>query len=156
FEAFYRNGSGTRALVCQYDIDLGFAFDTLRLSAAADRLELTSLAAAGSVTDLTDLLARPWGQNVDVSEGDVVIGSATHPGPVLGLGAVLGTQSFPAGVLMPWSRDELVGTTSSTVLRMQLSETGSQEEGYRWTGGRIYVRHQATLPAPPAEARPSR
>jgi hypothetical protein len=156
FEAFYRNGSGTRLLVCQYDIDLGFAFDTLRLSGSADRLELTSLAATGSVTDLTNLLAHPWGESFAPSQGDVVLGSATHPGPVLGLGAVLGTQSFGPGVLMPWSRDELVGTTSGTVLRVQLSEQGSEEEGYRWARGRIYVRHQATLPTPPAEARSSR
>jgi hypothetical protein len=157
FEAFYGGDSVIRAVVCQYGIDLGFAFDTIRLSSAvADRLELISLAAAGDVTDLTDLRARPWGENIDTSRGDVVLGSATDPGPALGLGAVLGTQSFGTGVLMAWSRDERVGTTSSTVLRVQLSERGTQGEGYRWAGGRIYVRHEATLPAPPAEARPFR
>jgi hypothetical protein len=155
FEAFYRDGSGTRLLVCQYDIELGFAFDTIRLSGNADRIEITSAADTGSVTDLTNLLARPWGENVEDSRGDVVLGSTTHPGPVLGLGAVLGTQSFGPGVIMPWFRDEVASTTSGTVLRVQFSERGSEEEGYRWTAGRIYVRHQDSLPAPPAERRSS-
>ena len=162
FEAFYRRGTETRLLVCQYDIDLGFAFDTLRHSAAAgQQLEAVSLATPGNVTDLSNLLAQPWGQNVESTLGDMVIGSASHPGPVLSLGAAMGIpagqyQSFGPDVLMAWPRNELVGTTSSSVLRVQLSEGGSEEEGYRWTGGRIYVRHGATLPAPPAEARPSR
>lgn len=91
----------------------------------------------------------------------MVLGSASHPGPVLSLGAALGipsgqSQSFAPDALMAWPRDDLAATTASTVLRVQLRERGTQGEGYRWTGGRIYVRHEATVPAPPAEARPSR
>lgn len=154
-EAFYRRGTTTRLLVCQYDIDLGFVFDTVRVSGGADRLELVSMAAAGSVTDITNMLAQPWGENVITNIGDVVLGGTAHPGPVLSLGAALGlasgvSQSFAPGALLAWPREAIAGTTSSTVLRLHLSENGSEEEGYRWTGGRIYVRHGATLPGPAA------
>lgn len=160
--AFYRApGTGTRTLVCEYDVDLGFAFDTIRLSGETEPFTLISEAQGAHTTDIRDHLALDWGQGVSVGGvGDVLIGSASDPGPRLSLavavGALTAIREFAAGAAMAWPRDEVASTTAGTVLRVQLSESGSQDEGYRWTGGRIHVRNQDALPAPPAEARSTR
>lgn len=146
-EGFY-TGSGTKAVVCQYDIDLGFAFDTIRISRTSpDRLELVSVNIAGGVTDVSNHLAAPWGENIGASTGDVVIGSAAHAGPVLSLGAALGlapgaVRSFGNGAVIAWPADQTAPAPPppGTVLRIQLSERGTENEGYRWVAGRVFVR----------------
>jgi hypothetical protein len=159
FEAFYSPGAGTRTMVCQYDIDLGFTFDTIRLfdrhgppdlpeppDLPDDRVVFRSMASAGHTTDVSNLLSFDWGAGVVVGgRGDALIGSAAHPGPVLGLGQARGqtgdtSEQFPRDAEINWPDDHVASTTPGQVLRLQLSESGSQDEGYRWTGGRIYVR----------------
>ena len=142
-EAFYV-GSGTRTMVCQYDIELGFFFDTVRVSAAAGEvLALTAVTSPDThTTDVSNLLDLPWGENVVAGgRGDVVLGSAAHGAPVLSLGAALGSlRSFANGAIMTWPAAQTAATTLDTVLRIQLSESGSENEGYRWSTGRVFVR----------------
>ncbi len=146
-EGFY-NGSGLRVMICQYDIDLGFPFTAVRLSGAvADRLELTAVAlTSGHTTDVSNLGNLDWGQGVvSGGRGDVLIGSQAHRGPVLSLGQALGLSgeavtSFANGARIAWPADASATTSEDTVLRLQLTESGGQNEGYRWSGGRIYVR----------------
>lgn len=149
FEAFYR-GTGTKAVVCQYDIDLGFNFDTLRLEATPDeQMVFTSVTSGGSnTTDVADHLASPWGEPLVGSTGDALLGTSTHGGPVLSLANAGGGGSFLGGVPMPWPGTHRASTSAGTVLRVQVSERGSQDEGYRWTGGRVYVRDDGALGAP--------
>ncbi len=147
FEGFY-SGSGTQTVVCQLDVPVGFSFSTVRVSAVpGEALTLTSIAVGGgsNVTDVSNRLDAAWGEGVVSGRGDVLIGSAAHPGPVLSLGQAFGLSgtgiiSFGDGQAIPWPQESVADTTVGTVLRLQVSENGSQNEGYRWTGGRIYVR----------------
>ncbi len=145
FEAFYA-GAGTNTMVCQYDVDLGFGFDQIRL-ADSHQLILRAVAGAGHTTDVSDLLATNWGAEgaVEGGRGDALIGSAAHPGPVLGLGNAMGlaagaSAQFANDEDIPWPGVHQAATTAGQVLRLQLGESGSQDEGYRWTSGRIFVR----------------
>jgi hypothetical protein len=42
--------------------------------------------------------------------------------------------------------DETAATTTDTTLRLQISESGGEDEGFRWDAGRIYVRDSSALP----------
>ncbi len=142
FEGFYV-GTGSRIMVCQYDIDLGFSFDEVLLEPVPEHhFGLTAVTSGTHTTDITDLLSAPWGNGVvPGGRGDVLIGSAAHPGPVLGLGQALGANaSFGNGVVMLWPGAHQAETTAGQVLRLQVSESGGENEGYRWTQGRIFVR----------------
>ena len=133
---------GGSVLVCQYDIDLGFAFNEIRTSQAAGEVLTFDAVVVGShTTDVRDHIANPWGTNYTPGGwGDVVIGTPANPTPVLSLGRATGAASYGLGQQMRWLADEQVLTANDTVLRVQASETGGQSEGYRWISGRIYVR----------------
>ncbi|ACY16066.1 calcium-binding EGF-like domain-containing protein [Haliangium ochraceum] len=156
-ETFY-SGSGTRLLVCQYDIPLGFAVDTVRVSGAADTLRFAPVVTGAHTTDVQNFLALPWGQNVQSGgRGDVVIGTPAAAQPVIGLAEALGLsgtalRSFGGSETIVWGGESRATTASDTALRIQMSESGSENEGFRWTEGRVYVRHEASLPQQPATA----
>ena len=147
FEGFYGRSATTSELVCQYDIPVGFSFDTVRVSQASENfLQVSPIVSGGDVVDITNHIADPWG--VAANPGDFVIGSASHPTPVLSLGRFLGfAVSFGAGVQVDWLADETEATTSDTVLRIQFTERGTQAEGLRWERGRIFIRDSAGMAA---------
>jgi hypothetical protein len=68
----------------------------------------------------------------------VIAGAAARP-----------NRKLPPGAVLTWPADAVAATAASTVLRVQLSESDSEQEGWRWRAGRVYVRPAAALPPPP-------
>ena len=146
FEAFYNTADPaiTDELVCQYDIPLGFSFDTVRVSSAAgDLLRFLPIVGTGDTVDITNRIADPWGTLA--GPGDIVIGTPAHPTPVLSLGrALMAPRSFGEGVPLEWPLAETESTTADTVLRVQFTESGTEDEGILWELGRIFVRQSSS------------
>lgn len=153
-EAFYNTADDTVTdqLVCQYDIPVGFSFDQVRVSQApGDILLFTPIVGTGDTVDITNRIADDWG--VAAGPGDLTIGSTGHPGPVLSLGRAIGANNFAAGATIQWLADETEMTTADTVLRVQFTEIGTEDEGVRWDSGRIYLRQgPVSIPTSIAES----
>ncbi len=137
-------GRGTTGINCRFDIDVGFSFDTVRTQA----VEIEALSVVGNTSDLT-FVDQNWG-NIGAcgAMGDVHFGTAAHSGAVLslgrfsGIGACATSLQYADGTILMWDGDEQ-STTEDTVLRLELGESGGQDEGWRWAGGCIMVRDAA-------------
>lgn len=137
--------------LCRYDIDLGLSFNTVRTD------EMT-IAAMAEGSDTVDLARSPTESGWDsvfcpregLYVGDWRVGSAAHPEGVLSLGAFRGlracqeTRSYTDGQTITWTSDG-VHTTRDSVLRIEFGEEGTQQEGWRWEDGRVYVRDEIQI-----------
>ena len=136
-------GQGPNNLSCRFDIDVGFSFDTVR----ASNLAIEVITASGHVSDLT-FTDMPWGNVYGCGPmGDVHFGTPAHTGAVLSLGRFTGVAacgpfvSYPAGTQFDWDGD-VATTTEDSVLRLELGESGGENEGWQWIDGCLMVRDE--------------
>jgi hypothetical protein len=134
---------------CRYDVSLGFGVDTLRLVDV--EIEANTDATSDLASNGTGW-GQPWCNNN--SAGDFWFGTPAEGASAISLGTEKTSYDCSSGSSKATygngTRLTLSGIRASTAadstLRLEWGENGSQDEGWIWRSGRIFVRDSSSIP----------
>jgi hypothetical protein len=133
---------------CRYDVSLGFDIDTIRLSKVDIEADTD---ATSDLVGVDENWGQPWCSGH--SAGDFWFGTPAATSYAISLGAEITSYDCSGGNKNQYSDGNQVrldgvrsSTSTDSTLRLEWGEDGTQDEGWIWRSGRIFVRDSSSIP----------